>query len=777
MAAPRSSRTLRVLTYAAGTSLLGGSILYFVNRPRHIPGQEAAAVPPPTYGEGGVFQPPVFPQVESRDVMLARLRSSCKDNPSLEGGVTGTVKGLLGGVKILGFSETKEQESVVHKEVDGREDEPYDLLIIGGGATGSGIALDAATRGLKVAVVERDDFSSGTSSKSTKLVHGGVRYLEKAVFEMDYNQYKLVREALRERRYFLDTAPHLSQWLPIMIPVQKWWQAPYFWAGTKFYDFLAGHDNIESSYFLTKSKALDAFPMLKKDNLFGALVYYDGAHNDSRMNVSLAMTAALYGATVVNHLEVTDLEKDANGCLNGAIVRDLIPQRNGKQSPEFRVKAKGIINATGPFTDSIRKMDDQTVQEIVAPSSGVHVILPGYYSPANMGLIDPSTSDGRVIFFLPWQGNTIAGTTDAACPVEQNPIAGESEINWILSEIRHYLQPDINVRRGDVLAAWSGIRPLVRDPSKAKSEGLVRNHLITTSPSGLLTCSGGKWTTYRQMAEEAVDAAITHFALQPRPLAHPPQISGIVQTSASTVSAARDGADLDGSCRTHEVKLLGAHGFARTLFIPLIQHYGLETEVARHLAHAYGDRAWTVAALCSPTDARFPIRGRRLSPLYPFVDGEVRYAVRHEQAQTAVDVLARRTRLAFLNAQAALEALPGVIDLMRAELGWNSTREEREWRDAMAFLASMGLPQNKLGLTRRQVEKGFVGKFEDEEYGLYARHGEFSISFASAIGVKWNTSADGETWGLDKPAEMLESDSKLSEGENPGIAKESHANK
>lgn len=186
----------------------------------------------------------------------------------------------------------------------------YDLLVIGGGATGTGIALDAATRGLKVALVERDDFSSSTSSKSTKLVHGGVRYLEKAVWNLDYNQYKLVKEALRERRFFLDTAPHLSSWLPIMLPLQKWWEAPYFWAGTKFYDFLAGSEGIEGSYFLTRSKAINAFPMLKKDHLFGALVYYDGQHNDSRMNISLAMTAALYGATVVNHLEVTALEKD-----------------------------------------------------------------------------------------------------------------------------------------------------------------------------------------------------------------------------------------------------------------------------------------------------------------------------------------------------------------------------------------------------------------------------------------------------------------------------------
>ena len=451
--------------------------------------------------------------------------------------------------------------------------------------------------------------------------------------------------------------------------------------GTKCYDLLAGSEGIESSYFLTRSKALDAFPMLKKTNLVGALVYYDGAHNDSRMNVSLAMTAALYGATVVNHVEVTGLEKDASGQLCGARVKDLVQEKNGKKADEFFIRAKGIINATGPFTDSIRKMDDQSVKEIVAPSSGVHVILPGYYSPQKMGLIDPKTSDGRVIFFLPWQGNTIAGTTDAPTTISQNPVAGEEEIDWILSEIRHYLSPDINVRRGDVLAAWSGIRPLVKDPNAKNTESLVRNHLINISPSGLLTCAGGKWTTYRQMAEEAVDEAISHFSLKTTPHPNAPDVSG--------TEMIYDGAHLDGSCQTHQVKLVGAHGFSKTLFINIIQHFGIETDVAKHLTESYGDRAWTVAALSSPTEQRYPVRGEKISPLYPFIDGEVRYAIRHEYAQTAVDVLARRTRLAFLNAQAALEALPKVIDIMAGELKWDSKRKEVEWKDSMSIFSPL----------------------------------------------------------------------------------------
>ena len=697
MAARQSSKLFRRLGYASALGVVGGGTLYFIYRPREIPGTESAYVPPPTFGEGGVFRPPNFPRVKTRAEQIQDLKASAG------------AAFQKAGSKILGAIQGQEEPAQT-------QEEPYDLLVIGGGATGTGIALDAASRGLKVALVERDDFASGTSSKSTKLVHGGVRYLEKAVWQLDYNQYKLVKEALRERRYFLDTAPHLSSWLPIMIPVEKWWQAPYFWAGTKFYDFLAGSENIESSYFLTRSKALDRFPMLKKDNLWGALVYYDGAHNDSRMNISLAMTAALYGATMVNYVEVTGLEKDANGKLCGAKVKDLIAERDGKGAEEFSIKAKGIINATGPFTDGIRKMDDQNVPEIVAPSSGVHVILPGYYSPADMGLIDPSTSDGRVIFFLPWQGNTIAGTTDSPCDIKQNPVAGEEEIDWILKEVSNYLQPEINVRRGDVLAAWSGIRPLVRDPKQAKSEGLVRNHLVTTSPSGLITVSGGKWTTYRQMAEEAVDEALTEFDLKTPGVANPPLVSGVDGFHEDMV--------LDGACKTHNVRLVGAHGFSKTLFINLIQHYGIETEVAKHLTAAYGDRAWTVAALCAPTESRFPVRGIRISELYPFVDGEVRYAVRHEYAQTAVDVVARRTRLAFLNAQAALEALPRIIDLMGEELGWSKARKAIEWTNAVHFLGSMGLPKGKLELSRADVEAGRVGKYTDEEFGLYARHGE-----------------------------------------------------
>ena len=372
----------------------------------------------------------------------------------------------------------------------------FDVLVIGGGATGAGVCLDAATRGLRTAMVEADDFSSGTSSRSTKLIHGGVRYLQQAFMKLDYKQYQMVKEALDERSNLLKIAPHLAYALPIMLPIYHWYQVPYYWIGIKLYDLVAGKENLKTSYFLSKKNALELFPMLKKNRLCGALVYYDGAHNDARMNLCLALTAARRGANIANHCKVVELHRNNDGRLNGALLQDTL---TGEQFP---IKAHSIVNATGPFTDNIRLMDDPTATKICQPSIGVHVVLPGYYSPENMGLLDPSTSDGRVIFFLPWQKFTIAGTTDRSCTVTSSPSPSEDDIQFILAEVKNYLTPEISVRRGDVMSAWAGIRPLVLDPSKKGTASLARNHIIEVSQSGLITIAGGKWTTYRSMAEQ-----------------------------------------------------------------------------------------------------------------------------------------------------------------------------------------------------------------------------------------------------------------------------------
>ncbi|KAH7409543.1 glycerol-3-phosphate dehydrogenase [Cadophora sp. MPI-SDFR-AT-0126] len=652
-----SSRLVRPLTYATIAAATCGSAFYAVSGDSNdLPSR----IHKPKFDKSGKLIPPTFPRVKSRQEHISALKRS---------GLT-----------------SQSQRPIQDASSD--DDDIYDLLIIGGGATGTGIALDAVTRGLKVALIERDDFSSGASSKSTKLIHGGVRYLEKAVWNLDYEQFKLVQEALRERKHFTTVAPHLASWLPVMLPLQSWLKAPYFWAGTKCYDLLAGSKGYRGSYFLTKSAALEAFPIQKKDGLIGALVYYDGQQNDSRMNISLAMTASLYGATIVNHVEATKLQKDSNGKICGARVRDMLSNRpsDNETSDEFTIRARGVINATGPYVDAIRKFDKPEDRGIVVPSSGVHIVLPAYFSSKNMGLIDPSTSDGRVMFLLPWEGRTLVGTTDTPSEVSKNPLAGENDVDWILNEIRGYLAPGICLQRSDVLAAWSGIRPLVQDPKAANTESLVRNHLVTVSESGLLTCAGGKWTTYRQMAEDAVDKAIEAFHLQPR--------KSKVDFS-STLHDYNDVPVVDGNCQTQHVRLIGAHGFHDTLAINLIQHYSFDEDVAKHLVHSYGDRAWEVAGLCT--------KAGRLVPDHCFVDGEILHAMKSEAAETAVDVLARRMRLAFIDVQSALQVLPRVIDMMGEEMKWDQERYESEWSDSVEFLKSMGLPQNQYGISREEV--------------------------------------------------------------------------
>lgn len=549
----------------------------------------------------------------------------------------------------------------------------YDVVIVGGGATGTGVALDAISRGLKVALLERDDFASGTSSRSTKLVHGGVRYLEKAVWSLDYDQYKLVKEALHERRVFLDIAPHLSFALPIMIPVYTWWQLPYFWIGTKCYDLLAGKQNLHPSYLMTRSTALHAFPQLNPDTIKGAIVYYDGSHNDSRMNVSLAVTAAEMGATVLNHAQVIGLEKDPAGKISGVVARDL--ESDFSSADPLIVRAKTVINATGPFTDGIRKLDEMTVKEIVAPSSGVHIVLPSFYGPKNMGLLDANTSDGRVIFFLPWQGSIVAGTTDSPASISRNPIPSEEDIEFILTEVNRYFKGNIDIRRQDVLAAWSGIRPLVRDPKAKNTESLVRNHLITVSDSGMITIAGGKWTTYRQMAQETVDKAIKIGGLKP----------------------------LRPTTQTQTLKLVGAENWTPLEYIHLIQKYSLAPEVAQHLSNNYGTRAYTIAASLpgpkEPASATHSIveatRGTQLAASYPFLEEEIGYTVKYEYATTSIDFLARRCRLAFLDCRAAYEALPKVIEVMGKELKWSEDRKVKEYDDGVLFLKGMGLQIEK----------------------------------------------------------------------------------
>ncbi|KAH7854884.1 hypothetical protein Vadar_018722 [Vaccinium darrowii] len=526
---------------------------------------------------------------------------------------------------------------------------PLDILVVGGGATGCGVALDAATRGLRVGLVEREDFSSGTSSRSTKLIHGGVRYLEKAVFNFDYGQLKLVFHALEERKQVIENAPHLCHALPCMTPCFDWFEVVYFWMGLKLYDLVAGPRLLHLSRYYSAQESVELFPTLARKGpdktLKGTVVYYDGQMNDSRLNVGLACTAALAGAAVLNHAEVISFLKDeGSDRIMGARVRDNL---TGK---EFDAYAKVVVNAAGPFCDSLRKMANNDAKPMICPSSGVHIVLPDYYSPEGMGLIVPKTKDGRVVFMLPWLGRTVAGTTDSNTTITMLPEPHEDEIQFILDAICDYL--NVKVRRVDVLSAWSGIRPLATDPRAKNTESISRDHVVCEDYPGLVTITGGKWTTYRSMAEDAVDAAIKSGKLSPR-----------------------------SNCLTYNLRLIGGEGWDPASFTVLAQQYirmkktqggkvvpgVMDTAAAKHLSHAYGTLAERVAAIAQNENL-----GKRLAHGYPFLEAEVAYCARHEYCESAIDFIARRSRLAFLDTDAAGRALPRIIQILAAEHKWDN---------------------------------------------------------------------------------------------------------
>ncbi|TXG49475.1 hypothetical protein EZV62_025350 [Acer yangbiense] len=593
------------------------------------------------------------------------------NNPSLAGSDRGpaldVVRRKINDVNVVVPSRAVQESALI----SAGSANPLDILVIGGGATGSGAALDAVTRGLRVGLVEREDFSSGTSSRSTKLIHGGVRYLEKAVFNLDYGQLRLVFHALEERKQMIDNAPHLCHALPCMTPCFDWFEVVYFWMGLKMYDLVAGRRLLHLSRYYSTQESTELFPTLAKKgkdrNLKGTVVYYDGQMNDSRVNVGLAVTAALAGAAVLNHAEVVSLIKDESSQrIIGARIRNNI---SGK---EFDTYAKVVVNAAGPFCDSVRKLADKNVQPMICPSSGVHIVLPDYYSPEGMGLIVPKTKDGRVVFMLPWLGRTVAGTTDSDTIITLLPEPHEDEIEFILDAISDYL--NIKVRRTDVLSAWSGIRPLATDPSAKNTESISRDHVVCEEYPGLVTITGGKWTTYRSMAEDAVNAAIKSGKLSPT-----------------------------NECITQNLRLIGGDGWEPSSFTVLAQQYVrmkrtyggkvvpgvMDTTAAKHLSHAYGKLAERVAVIAQDEGL-----GKRLAHGYPFLEAEVAYCARNEYCESAVDFIARRSRLAFLDTDAAQRALPRIIEILTAEHGWDKSRQKHELQKAKEFLETFKSSKN-----------------------------------------------------------------------------------
>ncbi len=494
--------------------------------------------------------------------------------------------------------------------------EPWDLIIIGGGASGVGAALDAAVRGLSVVLLEASDFGKGTSSRSTKLIHGGVRYLRQG-------NVSLVRESLRERSRLLSNAPHLVHPLEFILPCRNLIETAFYGIGMKLYDWLGQGRGFHRSTTLSKSKVLSKLPALSPSNLSAGISYRDGQFDDSRMLINMVQTAAEQGANLINGARVLELTRNHGTRLDGLSFRD------EETGDVHQLQAKCIINATGPFCDSIRKLDRPDAKPLVAASQGIHLVLPQVFFPGDTALIVPKTRDGRVMFIIPWHDHVLLGTTDTLVPnATEEPKALDGEIEFLLDTAAEYLlhRPS----RDDCLSVFAGIRPLVTgDPGKSTAT-LSRDHTIEISTSGLLTITGGKWTTYRQMAEDCIDRAIESSGFTSRP------------------------------SKTHELRL---HGCPLDSTVPTSTRY-----------QSYGTDAPLIEKMIQG-EAEL---GKQLHPDLPIRAAEVVWAVRYEWARTVEDVLARRTRALFLNARAAIAMAPEVARWMAKELNrdatWQSTQ-------------------------------------------------------------------------------------------------------
>lgn len=484
----------------------------------------------------------------------------------------------------------------------------YDLAVIGGGATGLGVALDAAARGFSVVLLESHDFAKGTSSRATKLVHGGVRYLAQG-------NIALVREALHERTTLLRNAPHLAQPLAFVMPSYKLWETPFYGAGLKMYDALAGKAGLGPTEFLGRMETLRCLPTVVADGLKGGVKYWDGQFDDARLALALARTAALHGALVLNYCPVVDLLYDA-GKVAGLVCEDAETARR------YEVRARCVVNATGVWVDGLRQRDGeacgQRVQPMVAPSQGVHIVVDREFLPSDHALMVPKTADGRVLFAVPWLGKLILGTTDSPREdLAREPRAMREEVAFILGESARYLRRA--PQASDVRSIWVGLRPLVKpqDEDGANTKSISREHTVMTSRSGLVTVTGGKWTTYRAMAEDVLQKCMDDHLLPHKP-------AGV------TVSLPMVGADAGKNRR------------------------GLN---APQGLHSYGGEAPLVASL----------PGAEAVLSEGLTEAMVRFATRHEYARTVEDVLARRSRLLFLDARRAASVAPRVAAILREE--------------------------------------------------------------------------------------------------------------
>ena len=492
--------------------------------------------------------------------------------------------------------------------IRGQGNTSWDLIVIGGGATGLGTALDAASRGYRTLLLEQSDFTKGTSSRSTKLVHGGVRYLAQG-------DISLVLEALHERGLMRHNAPHLVKNQSFIIPNYDWWDGPFYALGMKVYDMMAGKLGLGPSQSLTPEEVCRAIPNLKTEGLCGGVIYYDGQFDDSRLAINIAQTCAEHGGVLINYMPVTGLTKSRDGLVSGVEAVDL---ESGKH---YLLQAKCVVNATGVFVDEILHMDDPEASPLVRPSQGVHIILEKDFLKGDSAIMIPKTSDGRVLFAVPWHDRVVVGTTDT--PIDEcllEPRALEEEIDFILSTAKKYLTRE--PQRKDILSIFAGLRPLaVPDESDEKdsTKEISRSHHLRVSLSGLVTITGGKWTTYRKMAQDTVDKAA--------------MVSGLDWQK----------------CRTEDMPI---HGWLSNVdYSDPLYCYGSDNDAMRDLMLDH------------------PEMGKQIHEHLPYTVLEVVWSARYEMARTVEDILARRQRALFLDARAAIEMAPAVAKILATELG------------------------------------------------------------------------------------------------------------
>ena len=538
----------------------------------------------------------------------------------------------------------------------------FDVCVIGGGATGAGCALDAQLRGFNTVLVELRDFASGTSSASTKLAHGGVRYLQQAITRFDKAQFRVVQAALRERKVMIANAPHLAEASDFLIPCFRPWEVWYYELGLKLYDWIAGSSVLGPTRVLTRDQALARLPKLRRGSLRGAVIYKDGQFDDARYCLALVKAFTDAGGAAINYSKVGGFEKGADGKLAAAFVEDTL---TGAQTP---VRARAFVNATGPFSDSLRLLADPQAQPRLVLSKGAHILLP--LERAGPGLLIPKTKDGRVIFAIPWMDRLLVGTTDELVRDTEVSVT-QRDADYLLSYLNHYSTHSYS--RADVVSAFAGVRPLVRSKLSRRTKDLIREHEVEVGgTSGLISILGGKWTSYRAMAED-------------------------------TINVVEEKLGKRGPCRTASYRLPGSEGYRLDLWRSIAADTGLHEATARHLARKYGSEASSVLALVRER----PEWRAALVPDAAPIQAEVVYGARHEMAMSVEDVLARRLGVQFYSWDLALKAASDVAELLGDEWNWS---EDQRWRAVQDYVGRLQRLMWALQGQERQSQRVSAGK-------------------------------------------------------------------